>query len=67
MDYAGVDHQTIADMMGHRDVTTFGVTYRHNLRPVVKGTRSALAGIAWRARLLSPVGGTGFEPVTCRL
>ena len=21
----------------------------------------------WRALLLSPVGGTGFEPVTCRL
>jgi integrase len=45
MDYAGETHQTIADMMGHRNVTTFEVVYRHNLRPVVKGTRSALAGI----------------------
>ena len=45
MDYAGESHQTIADMMGHRNVTTFEVVYRHNLRPVVKGTRSALAGI----------------------
>ena len=45
MDYAGETHQTIADMMGHRNVTTFEVVYRHNLRPVVKGGHPVVAPV----------------------
>ena len=33
-----VPHRKIADMMGHRDITTFQRVYRHNLRPVVTVT-----------------------------
>lgn len=35
MDDKGVKHQTIADWMGHKNVTTFQRIYRHRLRPVV--------------------------------
>lgn len=35
MDDKGVKHQTIADWMGHKNVTTFQRIYRHQLRPVV--------------------------------
>jgi integrase len=38
MDNQGVDHQKIADMMGHRNKTVFERIYRHRLRPVVVET-----------------------------
>ena len=34
MDDRGVEHQTIADLMGHKNVKTFETIYRHRLRPV---------------------------------
>jgi integrase len=36
MDDAGMDHQEIADTMGHRDVTTFDRLYRHRLKPEIR-------------------------------
>ena len=33
-----VPHRKIADMMGHRDITTFQRVYRHKPRPVVTDT-----------------------------
>ena len=38
MDDMGVARQIIADMMGHRDVTTFERAYRHRLNPQVTET-----------------------------
>jgi integrase len=35
MDARGVREQTIADLMGHGNVTTFKKIYRHRLHPVV--------------------------------
>ncbi len=35
MDHEGVEHRKIADMMGHRNVTTFQRIYRHRLNPEV--------------------------------
>jgi integrase len=40
-----VPHRKIADMMGHRDVTTFQRVYRHKLRPVVTDTADLMDGI----------------------
>jgi integrase len=34
-DDAGMVHRKIADIMGHRDVTTFQPVYEHKLRPEV--------------------------------
>ncbi len=34
MDDRRVPHQTIADLMGHKNVKTFETIYRHRLRPV---------------------------------
>lgn len=45
MDDAGMDHQEIADTMGHRDKTTFERVYRHRLKPEIR----AVAGVMNRA------------------
>ena len=41
----GVPHHTIADIMGHRDVTTFQRICRHRLRPVITGPGDVMDGI----------------------
>lgn len=45
MDHQGVEHRKIADMMGHKDVTTFQRVYRHRLSPEVTETAELLDGI----------------------
>jgi len=42
MDDQSVPHRTIADMMGHQDITTFERVYRHRLRPVITDTGDAM-------------------------
>jgi integrase len=44
-DDQGVDHQKIADMMGHRDKTTFERIYRHRLSPEITETADLMDGI----------------------
>ena len=40
-----VPHRKIADMIGHRDFTTFQRVYRHKLRPGVTDTGDLMDGI----------------------
>jgi integrase len=44
-DDQGIPHRKIADMMGHRDITTFQRVYRHKLRPEVTDTADLMDGI----------------------
>ena len=45
MDHKGVEHRIIADMMGHKNVTTFQRIYRHRLNPVVTETATLMNDI----------------------
>lgn len=49
MDDAGMDHQEIADTMGHRDKTTFERVYRHRLKPEIRAVASVM-NKAWASR-----------------
>ena len=44
-DEAGMPHRKIADIMGHRDITTFQRVYRHKLRPEVTDADDELGGM----------------------
>jgi integrase len=44
-DDADIPHRKIADMMGHRDVTTFQRVYRHKLKPEVTDAADLMDGI----------------------
>lgn len=45
MDDKGVEHRTIADLMGHKNLVTFQRIYRHRLHPVVNQTAGLMDDI----------------------
>lgn len=45
MDDKGMEHRTIADLMGHANVNTFEIIYRHRLRLVVTEAAKAIANV----------------------